>query len=154
MGNILKFALQMELDGKNFYHKLALHVKDSSHKKALLSLANDEEKHYHQIEAMLETDLNKDLDTEQLVGLQNVFQEQVFVVDYEQLSIIEIYQLALRFEELSVLFYRELAANSMDKAVKTVFIQLSEEEEMHRLQIWQLIQLLNRPEEWYPYLDL
>ncbi len=76
------------------------------------------------------------------------------MVDYEQLSIIEIYQLALRFEELSVLFYRELAANSMDKAVKTVFIQLSEEEEMHRLQIWQLIQLLNRPEEWYPYLDL
>lgn len=76
------------------------------------------------------------------------------MVNYGQLNIMEIYQLALRFEELSVLFYRGLAESSLDKAVTSIFKQLAEEEEEHRQQIWQLIQLLSRSEEWYPYLDL
>jgi rubrerythrin len=154
VGNILRFALQMELDGKNFYHRLALHVKASDHKKVLFSLAADEEKHYQKLKTVQSTDKHRFLKSEQLAGLQNVFREQIFVVNYGQLNIMEIYQLALRFEELSVLFYRGLAESSLDKAVTSIFKQLAEEEEEHRQQIWQLIQLLSRSEEWYPYLDL
>ena len=59
MGNILRFALQMELDGKNFYHRLALHVKASDHKKVLFSLAADEEKYYQKLKTVQSTDKHR-----------------------------------------------------------------------------------------------
>ena len=33
-------------------------------------------------------------------------------------------------------------------------MKLAKEEEIHRTILWKLQELLRRPEEWYPYLDL
>lgn len=151
MGNILRFALQMELDGKNFYHKQALLIQEPYAKRVFLNLADDEEKHYEQIKSLLDTATFRYLDSEQLKAIQNIFTSNSFVVEPD-MHVFDILNIALRFEQLSVKFYHELAEISEGDA-KNAFLLLKEEEQKHKQQVWQLMQLLQRPEEWYPYLD-
>lgn len=156
MGNILRFALQMELDGQIFYLKLANRVKNLRHDQAVVllnNLAADEKEHYHIINQLLNRNEFRYLKDPELDQMVTVFAKQELPQNIENSSLAVICDLALRFEHNSIKLYQQLAIQAETKQIEMVFRKLVAEEERHQDKIWVLTQLLKRPEEWYPYLD-
>lgn len=67
-------------------------------------------------------------------------------------SYITIYEQAIEFEEKSIDLYGELARQAKSEGERDAFRLLEREEEVHRALLWRILQLLQRPEEWYPYI--
>ncbi len=155
MANVLDIALQNEEDGRAFYLKYADATKDRQTEKLFRSLAADEERHYQAILRMKE--LGKyDFETKDpMEDARKIFPPQTIdreTLDQKQ-NYLEAYEMALEFEKKSIAVYTEMAQNAGSDEEKKAFLRLVDEEESHRLIIWRLLQLLQRPEEWYPYLD-
>ena len=155
MANILDIAMQNELDGKAFYLKHAERTRDPQTKALFTSLAEDEERHYQAIQRMKE--LGKyDFETrDPLEEAKRIFPAQTINQEIleQKKGYLDVYEMALEFEKKSIDIYSDMAEKADDPEERKAFLRLADEEESHRLIIWRLLELLRRPEEWYPYLD-
>lgn len=155
MSRPLDFALQMERDGRDYYRKKAQEATDSRVQDAFLALAQDEERHYGIIEGFKELGKYSEVKTNALHNISGVFSGVSLPSALEATdSPEEAYELAIYFEKLSVQLYLALAEEATSEDEKGIFLRLAEEEERHRKMLWKLRELIRRPEEWYPYLDL
>jgi len=150
----LDFAMAMELEGKEFYLKQAQNVAGSQLEHLFRALADDEEKHYKFVKQMKESGLYDLEETTILTMADSIFAQPLAKGTKIPESYLEIYDMAIEFEEKAIELYRDLAAKAQKSKEKEVFMKLAKEEETHKTILSKLQELLRRPEEWYPYLDL
>jgi rubrerythrin len=148
--DIYQFAKQMELEGEQFYRKLALQTENPGLKNILLILADDEENHYQLIEK-LQTDSEPTvLDTQSLANIKSFFFEikeagADFGLEITQKAV---YQQALENEEQSLNFYLDQAKAASSNVVRDLFLKLCDEERQHYLVLEEVIDFISRPETW------
>lgn len=155
MENPLEFAMKMELEGKEYYTKQAKNTGDPQIKQILEMLARDEEAHYQVVKQMSESRLYEYHGSNTLDKAKSIFEQRLESDDqpYKDTSPIEVYDKALDFEKESVELYRGLAKQANTRLEKEIYGKLAKEEEGHWRIIWNVLELLRKPEEWYPYLE-
>ncbi|OHB90162.1 MAG: hypothetical protein A3D13_02175 [Planctomycetes bacterium RIFCSPHIGHO2_02_FULL_40_12] len=148
--DIYKYAMQMELDGRNFYLDLAKKVNNTGLKNILTMMADSEAKHYNVILSMQRNDKTQfSADTEVLTNVKNVFmrmkEEKEFDVDVSQ---VEFYKKALKVEADSQKFYLERADEEKDSHRKEIFLKLADEEKNHCVLLENMIGFVSQPADW------
>lgn len=157
--NVFDFALNMELDGKAYYLKLAAETKISGFKVIFNRLADDEQKHYDTIKAISQGASASMADTTVLDGARNVFQE---IVGNEQLlggmnEDLQAYEHAKNVEADSVRLYEDLAAKEGNPQVAAMLRRIAEEEKKHFNIMENIYDFVLRPKyylEWREFSNL
>ena len=144
--NGLEYAVQMELDGEKFYREQALVNKDNVLNPVFLSLADDEKKHAKMIQEK-QADQDSLVDQTVVVETKNVFTNATGVDSVESaINQVTAYKIALEMEQKSIDLYKKLLAES--KADKGMLEFLIKQEEQHYQLIEEIIEMVDRPNEW------
>jgi len=148
--NSLEFAINMELEGEQYYIQQAETNKNNGLHSVFLLLANDEKNH-----ANILRDKSKDLpyelkESSTLKTSKSIFQElgQGKNELKDSSAQIEVYRSALETERRSIDLYKEFLTNAGEEKEKELFHFLIQQEEEHYTIIEEIILLLLRPEEW------
>ena len=144
---LLKFAIQMEEQGEQYYREQAEKNRENSLYTVFARLAEDE-KHHAQILKDKMNQLPYELDVSVKSTAKNVFDGiGSFKVDTkshpEQL---DVYRVALEKEKQSIDLYKKLLNESKDD--KDLFEFLIAQEEAHYEILELLVKLVSRPKEW------
>lgn len=148
--DVFDFALKMELDGEKYYRDMAANVQYDELKKALLSLADDEQRHYKIIKHAKEQAspiVEEDNFLEKQPNVFSIHKDNEF---FNQLKSeqVDVYRAALIKEKESVELYKKLQADSEKEDYKDVFNKLMQEEERHAEQLEYIIDMLNNVNDW------
>lgn len=148
--DILKFAIQMEKDGEQYYLDQAKLFEDKALSVVFNNLAEDERRHAQIIESKL-NNKNFDLvDHHTLKEAQNVF-ENLSDVHNEIKDIpnqLDVYRSGLEVERKSIDLYQSLLEKTEDTSEKELFAFLVKQEQEHYDVLEELIKLLNRTNDW------
>ena len=149
--DIYEFAMQMELDGRNFYLDLAKKTENAGIKSVLTMMAESEAKHYNIILSMQKNDkAHYSTDSEDLTKVKNIFErmkEEKKELDVDA-SQVEFYREALEVEANSEKFYLERADEEKDPHNKQIFLTLAKEEKSHCILLENLVNLVSQPDTW------
>lgn len=148
--DIYKYAMQMEVDGRDFYLDMMKKTNNKGLKNILTMMADSEAKHYNVILDMQKNDKTEfSADTEVLTNVKNVFmrmkEEKDIDVDVSQA---EFYKKALKTEADSRKFYLERADEEEDSHRKEIFLNLAEEERKHCVLLENMIGFVSQPADW------
>lgn len=156
MRNPLDIASQLELDGKAYYLRQAARTTDDKIKQVFEALAKDEERHYRVVQDMKKGQWTESDDRTAVDVVKRVFADKPQKTDgfMAEMTVLDAYEEAINFEKQSVELYEGLAEESADAQERALFERLVEEEKSHKTILWKLMELIQRPEEWYPYLNL
>ncbi len=150
--NILDFAMQMELDGKAFYEAGAAKMSEPELKQILLTLAQEEDKHYRFFKKL------KSLGTEparlELMQVttsfsanRNLFQQ---MADRKGKPLGEdvraVWTEALSIEEKSERLYREEASREKDAGKRRLLELVADEEKTHVYLIDNMLSYMKDPQ--------
>eukprot|EP00727_Mastigamoeba_balamuthi_P006860 m51a1_g2795 hypothetical protein (175) ;mRNA; r:69430-70268 len=155
MASIFEFALQMEVDGRNYYQNLAGQATHEGVRSILLSLADDEVKHYELFKRMMEGEAPAWTETPSLKLSLNVFQSiaaqrelydhEEFTPDENNISLID---KAIKVESDSYDLYMKKAQEVTNEAQKAIFVKIANEERLHEKLLQNVAQFLKRPLTW------
>lgn len=148
----LDFAMEMELEGKKFYLEQADLMEDSLLKEVFVTLADEEEKHYQLLKKIKDSEIYDYVESMNLSRELSIFTKPPKIAEDKNVSYITIYQEAIELEKKAINLYRELAQKAGSDSERNIFLRLEREEEIHRRTLWEVLQFLQRPEEWYPYI--
>jgi rubrerythrin len=148
--DIYKYAMQMEVDGRNFYLDMMKKTNNKGLKNILTMMADSEAKHYNVILDMQRNDKTEfSADTEVLTNVKNIFvkmkEEKDSDVDVSQA---EFYKKALKVEIDAQKFYLERADEEKDPHRKEIFLKLAEEEKNHCVLLENIIGFVSQPADW------
>ncbi len=151
--SIFDFAMKMEQDGRAFYLEHAEKVESPHLRKILLSLADDEAKHYRIFEAMRDgraADFAETDSTRIFQTVKNVFEElKASAPDYSFPDDSQkIWEEAREVERKTEAFYREKAEEVSDSQQHTILIRIAEEEHRHWQTMEHVISFLSSPKSW------
>lgn len=143
--DILEYAIKMEKDGEKFYLDLAKKNKDNKLSNVFRSLANDEAHH-----AKIIRDKKEGISTppsgKAEPAAENVFSDAQFKIESDIPGQVDAYKGALEKEQESIDLYKKLQSESGES--KEFFAFLIEQEEGHYKLIEEIIEMVNRPNEW------
>ncbi|NMB20700.1 MAG: ferritin family protein [Firmicutes bacterium] len=145
--NPLDYAMQIELQGKEYYLEQASLMEDSALREILQGLAADEERHYQFVKQIKESGLYDYQERIMDYDVTEIFEGAVKDPNY-----ITVYQRAVEFENRAVELYRELARDAISDGEREAFQMLVREEEAHREVLQKVLDTLQRPEEYYSNL--
>ncbi|MDD3052624.1 MAG: ferritin family protein [Candidatus Cloacimonetes bacterium] len=148
--SILNNAIKMEIEGEEYYRKLAERNKDNPPHGVFQKLADDEKEHAHvlkQKEEHRECTIKK---SQTFQKASSVFQSlEEFKSDIREIpSQIDSYRFALEKEKESIDLYTDLKEKSESSDDKEIFDFLIEQEKDHYNTINNLIDLLTQAEDW------
>ena len=153
--DIIKFALKMEMDGKMFYEKQAANETNPELKKILLTLAEEEQRHYEIFKRWQDdpSDVSGGniLDgAKTLAMVKNIFQTMADQPDQPPFGddVISAWTEALRIEEKSEKFYKEKAAEESNPARKDMLQRIAAEEYNHVKMIDGVLMFLKQPADF------
>lgn len=146
--NSLELAINMELEGKRFYLQQADKAEDRGLRSIFHTLAEEESIHARILKSKAETLSYELVDTN--AEIKNIFVE---IGSYKDIikhipDAVDVYRLALENEKRSIDLYKEMLQEAADDKDKKIFEFLIEQENDHYKVIGQLIELVNRPNEW------
>jgi rubrerythrin len=151
--NIFEYAMKMEEDGRAFYLEHAEKTSVPELKRVLVELAEDELKHYNIFKAMRDeqpTEYNESKKTTILSMVRNVFEE--LRVEQKELSfksgVKSIWEEAREVERKTEEFYREKANEISNETQRHILNRIADEEHHHWITIENVIQFLDRPQQW------
>ena len=129
---LMKFALQMERQGCDYYTKAAQKATNPAARQMLLSLADDEKKHEQIITELMDGKIAK-IEALPLMGVKNVFQQlveqnQTFAAEDD---LINVCKEAADVEKKSAEMYQQLADQSENPQHKELWLAIKKEEEKH-----------------------
>ena len=129
---LMKFALQMERQGCDYYTKAARKAGNPAARQMLLSLADDEKKHEKIITELMDGKIAK-IKALPLKGVKNVFQQLVeqnknFAAEDD---LIKVCKEAAEVEKKSAEMYQQLADQTDNHQQKKLWLALKKEEEKH-----------------------
>ena len=148
--DIYKYAMQMEVDGRDFYLDMMKKTNNKGLKNILTMMADSESKHYNVILDMQKNDKTEfSADTEVSTNVKNIFvkmkEEKDIDVDVSQA---EFYKKALKTEADARKFYLERADEEEDSHRKEIFLNLAEEERKHCVLLENMIGFVSQPADW------
>lgn len=136
--NIFDFAMQMEMDGKAFYEKMATQTADPELKKVLVMLAEEEQKHFNIFKKLRDgavpgTEVIGGTHSETLSAVKNIFKDLSNNDEHADFTHDErsIWAEALKIEEKSENFYREKAQEETDVTRRDLLTMVANEERNH-----------------------
>jgi rubrerythrin len=148
--NYVEFAIQMEVDGENYYREQAEKNKGNALEKVFLNLADDEKKHADLVRKYAEAvDYSLDEDNA-FVEFENVFKnESDFKVDVKvDPNQLDAYRLALKKEQESIDLYKKMKDEADTEKGKKLFDYLVRQEEYHYRIFDDMVNHLRKAEEW------
>lgn len=151
--NVIEYALQMELDGRDFYRRSAQAAPNSELRKILLNLADEEDRHYQFFKKLKEGD-----DTSAASALmakshissanRTIFKE--LAEQGKQASFTgelrQVWTEALKIEEQVEQMYRKEAGKESDPARKKLYNLIADEEKSHVYLIDNILSFLADPQ--------
>lgn len=151
--NVFEFAMQMELDGKEYYLESKEKVDSPELKKILQELADDEQKHYIIFKAMKDGGKAEYVESEAtkiLSSVRNIFVDMKDKND--QLTFADdaknVWEHAREVEKKAEAFYREEAEKLNNKEYAVIFNKIADEEHKHWVTMDNVIKFLERPTSW------
>jgi rubrerythrin len=131
--NVFDFALQMEMDGKAHYEKLAKGTPIAGLKNIFNMLAADEQKHFETIQAMKSSGHQFIAGSIVLDEARNVF--QVLMDDRAPLGglkkDLDGYRHAMKIEADSVKLYEDMAKKENRENIVQLLLKIASEEKKH-----------------------
>jgi len=148
--DIYKYAMQMEVDGRDFYLDMMKKTNNKGLKNILTMMADSESKHYNVILDMQKNDKTEfSADTEVLTNVKNIFMKMKEEKDIDvDVSQAEFYKKALKTEADARKFYLERADEEEDSHRKEIFLNLAEEERKHCVLLENMIGFVSQPADW------
>lgn len=157
MLNALKEALQMEVDGRQFYLEAAKNAKNEGVRQILEYLAESEVYHIKKFKEIYES-LQKDSTwTEELAAFKPPHIEpyacvramgQVEMGGVEQKEL-EPLKTGLKMEQCSIDYYTKLAKETNIPLARRFFMSLAHEERGHYLMLLDMHNYLTDPADWF-----
>ena len=140
--SVLRYAMQMELDGHNFYMENKDKFTKTTSKKMFLELADIEMKHYEYLKSLLETYLETNtikIDPEVIEKEEDmdIFQDREdsekleYTLEQSDIPDLTILRMAYLIERDYKEFYEGVAEDSEDEDIKEVFNTLAKWEAGH-----------------------
>lgn len=147
--DILEYAIQMEIQGEDYYRELAGNTTDTGFKTILKMLADDEVKHCNALREARESEAEM-AETTILDDAENLFAGMSGAhwdvgSDVDEIGL---YERALEIEERSEEFYREKALEAENERHRDLFLRLAEEEKKHCFLLENIIEFVSRPQTW------
>lgn len=165
----LQTAIQMEIDGKDFYLKAAASSKTAIGRKLLARLAEEEDIHRQVFEHIFRTIQNKhgwpvlekETQRQYTTSLSNLFSElanKTGLTIPDMSSELDIVQAARQMEANTYDFYTRRSREASAKAEQELFSLIAEQEQGHNLALADYYELLQDPAGWFvkkehPLLD-
>jgi rubrerythrin len=154
----LKQALQMEIDGKEYYLKAAEASTNELGKKLLARLAEEEDVHRQVFESIYEAlSQKKDWPAARIPhdggqGLKTVFSEAIRGMgrDYKAIPTeMDAIQTAMKMENETYDFYRKQAAAASYAGEKEFYEDLAAQEAEHHSALLDYFEFLKDPADWF-----
>ena len=155
----LEAALQMEMEGKQFYQKLAEKSSNPLSRKLLQRLSADEDLHARKVKEVHDVIKDnkgwpdKETKFNHEISLRSVFDEGVEDLDAEPAkptaSDLEALKMAMTMEDKSYSFYRSRNEEAASPAEKAFYQALSAEERVHYLALLDAYDYLLNPQGWF-----
>lgn len=145
--DILEFAINMEMDGENYYNKLADASQQHSLKTVFFMLAEDEKNH-----ARILRNNTKGipfvLNNTSVSPNSSVFSGMDdFKIEIQKTpDQVNLYRLALEKEKQSIDLYQKLLSEATDN--REVFEYLVKQEEEHYKIVEEIMKMVGRPNSW------
>jgi rubrerythrin len=146
----LTFAIQMEMDGEQYYASQAEINKGTALYHAFILLAEAEKKHADLLRKKFidsDSSINDNLTTTESAtlfsGKADYMRDDDAVPDQ-----LEVYTVARDMEQKSIDLYREMLTETKDEPNRKLFEFLIKQEQDHYAFFDELITLLRRPREW------
>lgn len=148
--NKLEFAINMEIEGRQYYLDQANKNKDNPLSKIFIILADSEKEHENLLRKRMNNEEYTLKEDESLKNVKSVFHN---LKDYEASDIrsttqLDVYRLAVDIEEKSIELYQDMLKESDNDKDKQLFEFLIKEENRHLVLFDELVKMLTRPEEW------
>lgn len=148
--NALDFAIQMELDGEQYYRRQAEINRENNLYSVCIMLATDEAHHAQILTSRKARQPVEMPDSDTLKKAKNVFNG---IGDIEMAlkpipSQLDFYRIASEKEEQSIALYSELKSKAEDKQDAELFEYLIGQEKQHFEVLDNLATLLRHAEEW------
>lgn len=147
--DIYDYAMKMELDGKEFYEKLAAECDSEGLCKIFSELALDEQKHFDIFRKLKDQEsVGSMMNSTALDGAKNVFAEmQADQVNRKQLKTnLDGYRYAMKAEKESADLYLEAAGKEPNDKVKDLLLQIAVEEQKHLNILENIYEFVNTPD--------
>jgi rubrerythrin len=151
----LKQAMDMELEGRRFYHQSLERAKNPLVKRVFEALVREEDAHIDMIEKIFEearqnrplkewvTTTGAKGDLTVLFGQASIERVKLSKDELQALKV------ALGIEEKSMKYYETLASETVNHIEKRFYLTLSYEERGHYLHILDSMEYLSDPMGWY-----
>jgi rubrerythrin len=130
VNEVLDFAIERENEAYLFYGRLADMAKKPEIVKAIRVFADEELEHKKKLEAVK---AGKAAIGEEEAGNLNIANYLADVEPHPNMNYTELLTVAIKKENLSYQLYVDLAAISMTKELKDIFLRLAQEEAEHKL---------------------
>jgi rubrerythrin len=127
---VLDFAIARESEANLLYVRLADMVKKPEIVKVFRDLAAEEVEHRIRLEAVKAGEVSIE---EEEVGNLNISDHVLDVEPHPNMDYTELLVVAMKKEDLSYKLYTNLAAISLKKELRDIFLKLAQEEAGHRL---------------------
>ena len=154
----LKFAIQMELDGKKFYTRAGQKSNNKLGKELFPWLADKEDQHRKRFEEIYhaiitenkwpEADIKLEKDKIPVTIFASAIKDADNAID-NKANEIEVADKALEMELKSINYYGQQADKSRSVAAKKFFTRISEEEQGHYLAIIDYKEYVTDPAGWF-----
>lgn len=152
MKNACDLALELELEGKQYYLNQADSTDDVELKKLFQMLADDEQKHYDIVKQMKDNNSGASVHvTDKAVAqAKKIFSDKVkagFTFKTE-VNRLEAYEHAIQKEIETCKLYTDLVEQAKTDAEKRLFSRLAKEERGHQIILENLTVLIRHPYDW------
>jgi len=153
--DVYEYAMQMEKDGEDLYREMAANTQNAGIKKILVMLAEAEVKHYKTFKKMKAGEKVEVPDTGILDDVKNIFKKMTETGEMSNLNIpqVELYKKAEDIETKSEEFYLKEAEEVKDESQKRAFRKIAKEESKHYRILENIVNLVERPEQWNEYAE-
>lgn len=147
--NIYEFAKQFEVDGREYYLKLAEESKSEYLKQLFTMLADDELKHYETVSRLQEQDAEY-VPSDSFQKMPTLFREYLDNSESFEAEItnLEAYEHAVKLEKESFDFYREQGEKAKNPIEREILYRIANEEKRHQITLENLMDLVRKPEVW------
>ena len=151
--DIFEYAMKMEIDGKKYYEEHAARTKSPELKEILLTLAEEETRHFNFFKKMKEGEIEGAVDalktkTSTIKTVKNIFielSENNDKVTFDD-DVVSVWTEALRIEEKSEKFYRDKAKEEKNTRKKELLNAIADEEQRHIYMIDGILTYLKHPD--------
>jgi len=149
--NVFDFAMQMEMDGKAYYEKLAEQSSLPGLRTIFTHLAEDEQKHFEIFQALRSGSKAPVMqESTALAAARNIFAELLKGAEGDAGGTDDLaaYRYAMKLEADSFRLYEDAAAKEAETEIRGLLLKVAEEERKHFSILENIFHFVNAPNQY------